>query len=155
MREFLVTGYSFNLQENVSRRYYEDEIFLNEGEAARLNGACICVANRYSDNPRFEVGKYQITEIQKEDKVMEHRERTKLYVKICERAEKMGYNGKRITLMMDIENADMRFHLRLNELLNANDMDFAHDVFGIANHIDRTSYPATDFGSFVPRFAKV
>lgn len=60
MREFLVTGYSFNLQEDVSRRYYEDEIFLNEGEAARLNGACICVANRYSDNPRFEVGRYQI-----------------------------------------------------------------------------------------------
>lgn len=79
-----------------------------------------------------------------------------MQVKIAERAEEMGiYNGERMTLMMDIGNADRAFNLRLEELLNAEDYDFAHDVIGIVNHIDRSKYPVTadDFNLFIPRYA--
>ncbi len=75
------------------------------------------------------------------------------YVKIAQRAEGMGiYNGERINLLMDIENADRAFNLRLEELLNADDANFVHDVVGIVNNIDRNN--PTDFNFFVPRFAK-
>jgi hypothetical protein len=42
--------------------------------------------------------------------------------------------------------------LRLAELLAAEDLDFAHDVFGIRRHIDRKTGKLGD--GFVPRFAK-
>lgn len=75
------------------------------------------------------------------------------YVKIAQRAEGMGiYKGERINLLMDIENADKAFNLRLEELLNADDANFVHDVIGIVNNIDRRN--PTDFNFFVPRFAK-
>lgn len=79
--------------------------------------------------------------------------RFELYAKICERAEKNGYDGERISLMMDIESADKKFNLRLEELLNADDFNFCHDINGIENNIVRNAFPATDFGLFVPRFA--
>lgn len=78
-----------------------------------------------------------------------------LYEKICERAEKQGYSGERISLMMDIESADKKFHLCLEELLNADDFNFAHDINGIINNIVRNSFPATDFGFFVPKFSEL
>lgn len=82
--------------------------------------------------------------------------RWELYVNICERAEKMGYQrGERINLLMDIESADRKFDLRLEDLLNADDFNFAHDISGIVNNIQRDSFPATDFGLFVPRFATI
>lgn len=62
-KRFKIEGYSFNLKKEVSRIYYEDEIFIHEGEAVALNGACICVANRFRDNPRFKEGEYTLTEI--------------------------------------------------------------------------------------------
>lgn len=62
-KSFRVRGYSFNLKKKVDRVYYEDEIFINEGKAAELDGACICVAHRFRDNPRFATGEYTITEI--------------------------------------------------------------------------------------------
>lgn len=75
-----------------------------------------------------------------------------MYVKLAERAEKMGiYSGERFTLLMDIENADKAFNLRLEELLNADNFNFAHDIVGIVNNIDRRN--PTDFNLFVPRFA--
>lgn len=74
------------------------------------------------------------------------------YVKIAQRAEGMGiYNGERINLLMDIENADKAFNLKLDELLNADDGNFVHDVIGIVNNIDRRN--PTDFNFFVPRYA--
>lgn len=75
------------------------------------------------------------------------------YVKIYERAEKNGYNGERMSFMMDIESADKKFALRLEELLNADNFNFCHDINGIVNNIVRNAFPATDFGLFVPRFA--
>ncbi len=82
------------------------------------------------------------------------KERTFLYFKIIERAEKEGlYNGQKLNLMMDIESADKKFNLRLNEWLNADKFNFAHDLFGIMNNIVRNEFPSSNFGSFVPRFA--
>lgn len=77
------------------------------------------------------------------------------YVKICERAEQLGIDEKnnRIQALMDIESADKKFNLKLDELLNTRIFDFAHDYCGIRNNINRNEFPATDFGLFVPRFA--
>lgn len=76
-----------------------------------------------------------------------------MYVKLAQRAEGMGvYNGERISLLMDIENADKVFNLKLEELLDADDGNFVHDIVGIVNNIDRNN--PTDFNFFVPRYAK-
>lgn len=85
---------------------------------------------------------------------MKDKERFMLYVKIAQRAEGMGiYTGERHTLLMDLESADNAFNLRLDDLLLAPDTDFIHDVNGITAHVNRTVFPATDFGLFVPRYA--
>lgn len=82
------------------------------------------------------------------------KERFKKYVEICERAEKEGISdGDRMGELMDVESADKVFDLRLDEWLNADVFNFAHDFCGIKNTIVRESFPATDFGLFVPRFA--
>ena len=84
---------------------------------------------------------------------MKDKERFMMYVKIAERAEKMGiYEGERITLLMDIENADNIFNMRLEDWLNADNFNFAHDVVGIVNNIDRSKHPA-EIHRFLPRFA--
>ena len=85
---------------------------------------------------------------------MKDKERFLMYVKIAERAEQMGiYHGERFSLLMDIENADKVFNLRLEDWLNADNFNFAHDVVGIVNNIDRRN--PTDFNLFLPRFATV
>ena len=77
------------------------------------------------------------------------------YVQIAERAENEGlYSGERINLLMDIESADKKFELRLDEWLKADSFNFSHDLCGIMNNIVRDNFPATDFGLFVPRFSK-
>ena len=59
-----------------------------------------------------------------------------------------------VSVMMDIESADLKFNLRLDEWFRADDFNFAHDFTGIRNNINRENgFPATDFGFFVPRFA--
>ena len=84
----------------------------------------------------------------------EYRERYKKYVKIAERAEKEDlYNGDRQSLLMDIESADLKFNLQLDDWLKADEFNFAHDLYGIINNIVRNDFPATNFGYFVPRFA--
>ena len=85
---------------------------------------------------------------------MKNKERFMMYVEIAKRTEEMGlYNGERMKLLMDLESADNQFNLRLEDLLKADDFNFAHDVVGIMNNIDRSKYPATNFGLFVPRFS--
>lgn len=42
--------------------------------------------------------------------------------------------------------------LRLEELLNADDFNFVHDVGGIWRHLDRDKFELRD--CFIPRFAK-
>lgn len=80
------------------------------------------------------------------------KEKMELYAKICEKAEQKGYKGQRITLMMDLESADERFNLRLEEMLADDGYDFVHDINGIIQNADRESFPAS-FGFFVPRYA--
>lgn len=83
---------------------------------------------------------------------MKAKEQFMMYVKIAQRAEGMDlYKGERITFLMDLENADNVFNLRLEDLLNADDGNFAHDVVGIVNNIDRSN--PKDFNLFVPRYA--
>ena len=85
---------------------------------------------------------------------MKNKERFMMYVEIAKRTEEMGlYNGERMTLLMDLESADNQFNLRLEDLLKADDFNFTHDIVGIINNIDRSKYPATNFGLFVPRFS--
>ena len=84
------------------------------------------------------------------------KERYKKYVAIAERAENEGmYGGDRMSLLMDIESADKKFNLRLDDWLNADRFNFVHDLYGIVNNIVRDSFPATDFGFFLPRFANL
>lgn len=84
---------------------------------------------------------------------MMNKERFLMCVKIAERAEEMGiYQGERFSLLMDIENADKVFNLRLEDWLKADNFNFAHDIVGIVNNIDRRN--PTDFNLFVPRFAE-
>lgn len=86
---------------------------------------------------------------------MKTKEKFMMYVEIAKRAEKMGiYNGERSTLLMDIESADNAFNMQLEDWLKADDFNFAHDVVGIVNNIDRRKFPATEFRLFVPRFAR-
>lgn len=75
------------------------------------------------------------------------------FMKICERAEKCGYRGDKQSLIMDLESANLKFNLRLKDLLEADDFNFMHDIYGIVNNIVRDEWPAKDFGFFVPRFA--
>lgn len=85
---------------------------------------------------------------------MKTKERFMMYVKVAQRAEELGiYHGERSTLLMDIESADNAFNMRLEDWLNADDFNFAHDVVGIVNNIDRSKFPATEFHRFLPRFA--
>lgn len=85
---------------------------------------------------------------------MKTKEKFMMYVEIAKRAERMGiYSGERSTLLMDIESADNAFNMRLEDWLKADDFNFAHDVVGIVNNIDRREFPATEFHLFVPRFA--
>ncbi|MEE0929926.1 MAG: hypothetical protein UIM53_02875 [Acutalibacteraceae bacterium] len=81
------------------------------------------------------------------------KKRFELIVKICERAEKFGYNGDRTSLIMDLESADKVFNLRLQDMLDGDDVNFVHDIRGIMDNINRSTFPATDFGFFVPRYA--
>lgn len=79
-------------------------------------------------------------------------ERLNLIARICTRAENMGIQrGSRVTAMMDVELAADRFKLRLNDWLNADAFNFAHDFIEIQNHIDRVN--KTFDNRFLPRFA--
>lgn len=85
---------------------------------------------------------------------MKTKEKFMLYVKIAQRAEAMDlYKGERHTFLMDLESADNHFNLRLKDLLQADDGNFAHDIVGIVNNINRSEFPSENFGLFVPRYA--
>lgn len=74
-------------------------------------------------------------------------------VEIAKRAESMDLaHYDRMSLIMDIEVAHEQFGLRLDELLKAEDLDFAHDIVGIQQNIDRQT--KTIGNLFLPRYAK-
>lgn len=77
-----------------------------------------------------------------------------LIFKIVVRAHKMGIAvGDCITQMMDVDHAHKQFNLRLEDWLNADDFNFAHDFCGIQRHIDRSTGSVGGF--FLPRFARM
>lgn len=82
------------------------------------------------------------------------RERQKKYATICERANNMGIiKGDVLRALMDIESADKKFDLQLDEFATTDDANFASDFIGIQKNIIRDTYPKVDFGFFVPKFA--
>jgi hypothetical protein len=72
---------------------------------------------------------------------------------IAKRAIKLNPEYRFQDALMDLEACHCNgMPLDLGRLLKADDFNFAHDVFGIANHIDRSTGKIMD--CFVPRYAK-
>ena len=81
-------------------------------------------------------------------------EQLELITKIVERASDLGILAfDRVSLHMDLDVAMKEFNLRLEELLNADNFNFSHDIVGIQLNIDRRNFKMNDV--FVPRFAEV
>ena len=75
-----------------------------------------------------------------------------LIVKIVERAEKeelMMFD--RVSLLMDLKLAQKEFNLRLEDFLNADEFNFAHDIVGIQKNINREEKKFENH--FLPRFS--
>ncbi|WVR18296.1 hypothetical protein y223_00016 [Bordetella phage PY223] len=74
--------------------------------------------------------------------------------KILDRAQKMGHLAprNRMNSEMDITACHLNgTPLRLADFLAADDFNFAHDLYGIDRHMNRSTGKLT--GCFVPRFA--
>lgn len=81
-------------------------------------------------------------------------EESRLIMKIVNRGwETMKKNYKaKIDMIMDIDAANKDCPLRLQELLDADDINFYHDIIGIGQHMNRQTRKLED--CFLPRFAK-
>ncbi len=84
-----------------------------------------------------------------------NKDESKLISKIAARAVQMakeqGADYDHMPAMMDVEACHCNgMPLKLQELLDADNFNFSHDVFGIANHINRETGKIERF--FVPRF---
>ncbi len=84
------------------------------------------------------------------------KEELELCGKIAERASSMAnkyaQEYKQSTAFMDIELTHSNNPIDLERLLNADDVNFAHDVFGIRNHLNRSTGELMD--CFSPRHSK-
>lgn len=79
--------------------------------------------------------------------------KVQLIIAISNRAEEMGLISFGIVdFRMDIMNMDKIIGLRLEDFLNADDENFAHDVLGIYKNFNRGTLEIDN--SFLPRFAK-
>lgn len=73
-------------------------------------------------------------------------------IKIAKRAESMNLlMFDRLSLILDLECAAEKFNLRLGELLNADNLNFTHDICGIQNHINRRTMQFENH--FIPRYS--
>lgn len=73
--------------------------------------------------------------------------------KIAERAEKMeALAFDRLSLIMDLQNVHEKVGLRLDELLNADEFNFLHDIVGIQNNMNRETCELEN--CFSPRYSK-
>lgn len=83
---------------------------------------------------------------------MDKKQEFETIVRIVERAERMGIaRGGRFTEIMDIENANKQFKLRLEDMLSGGDCDFVHDFTGIQDTMNRETGRIESL--FFPRFA--
>ncbi|KKN06257.1 hypothetical protein LCGC14_1079180 [marine sediment metagenome] len=78
-------------------------------------------------------------------------------IKIAKRAVKLaqgqGVDYPTMDATMDVAAIHLNgCPLKLNELLEADDVNFAHDVFGIRRHIDRNTGELQN--CFIPRYAQ-
>ena len=64
---------------------------------------------------------------------------------------KEHYTDK-LDMMLDMEYANRDCPLKLQELLNADEFDFWHDIFGIYKNLNRQTKKLEN--CFVPRYAK-
>jgi hypothetical protein len=80
----------------------------------------------------------------------------KLLIRVLDRgevmADKYGVGFNRMTSALDMVHADKQYPLDWAALLTADDVNFAHDFFGIRHHINRKTGLLED--CFVPRFAR-
>jgi hypothetical protein len=78
----------------------------------------------------------------------------KMFSKIAERADRMGLLFfDRQSLIMDLEYVHTEFNLRLEELLNADDGNFSHDINGIQHNFNRQTKKMDNL--FTPRYSAV
>lgn len=83
---------------------------------------------------------------------MNDKEKFEIIGKIIERADKMGLlMFDRLTLLMDIDNVNEKIPLSLEEMLNADNHNFTHDIMGIQNNFNRRRMKLEN--CFLPRFA--
>jgi hypothetical protein len=79
----------------------------------------------------------------------------KLIGLIADRAieNRKPYRGYKRDLVMDLTACHANgTPLKLYELLRADDFDFQHDIFGIREHLNRTTGKLKDY--FLPRYAR-
>lgn len=74
--------------------------------------------------------------------------------KVAQRAVNAGLirQSKFLTLLIDLDKAVEHLDLDLDRLLTADNWDFVHDIYGIHQHIDRST--ETFDGLFLPRCRK-
>lgn len=83
---------------------------------------------------------------------MLNKEQMELAMEIVNRAEKLGLmQSDSLTAIIDLGKATEHFNLRLEDMLNADEFNFAHDFVQIQNDINRDTGKFS--GRFVPRFA--
>lgn len=76
-----------------------------------------------------------------------------LIAEIAKRADEQGLlHYERMSMIMDLNVAHEQFNLDLNALLNAPDVDFAHDINGIQSNINRQTKTIENL--FLPRYAR-
>ena len=80
------------------------------------------------------------------------KENFELIVEIAKRAERKNLlMFDRMSLIMDLEQATEQFNLKLKELMNADDFNFAHDICGIQKNFNRETLKMEN--CFLPRYA--
>lgn len=80
------------------------------------------------------------------------KERLVTVLKIVKRADFLGLVASDIiALKMDIEKVDENVGLNLEGLYSADDANFAHDIVGIQNNINRSTGKLENH--FLPRYA--
>ena len=85
-----------------------------------------------------------------------NKEDMELEAKIARRAvamaKELGIQYDQMTAVMDLDACHNNGNpLQLQKLLDADDFNFGHDVFGIRQHLDRTTGQLGD--CFVPRYS--
>jgi len=80
------------------------------------------------------------------------REDFALISRIADRSIDMGDPRKKWCIVLDLGAVHETIGLRLQDLLDADDNDFMHDILGIRMHLDRKTKQLTH--CFLPRFHK-